>query len=198
VNDDARHSRTGDRSFTVSLVTHLSAGLALVLVVAGAFWGLGQIQAPDGDPTPPEIVAGDEPGEPATPETPAETPDPEPEPTDEPADEEPDPATEEPEAPAAFAPGEISVQVRDAAGDGGARMRAVEQRLRADGYRVVATHTAIRIYERSTIFFTQGAEDKAHFMAGNYPEFTIVDEKPDNLSASVNVHVVVGQDYPAP
>lgn len=196
-----KHTPPGDRSFVVSLATHLSAGVALVLVVAGAFWGLGQIQGtPAGDPTitPPEITAGEtpdapppatEPADPAEPDEPDEATD---EPT--PANDEP---ADEPET-GAFEPSEISVQVLDAAGDGGTRMQALVAELRADGYRVVATGQARRIYERSTIFYTDGAQEKAWFVSSEYPAFTIVEEKPSSLTSSVEVHIVVGEDYPQP
>jgi hypothetical protein len=204
-----KHTPPGDRSFVVSLATHLSAGVALVLVVAGAFWGLGQIQATSaGDPTitPPEIAAGDEtpapegtppatePSEPVEPDT-TDEPD-ETEPADgEPADE---PENGENGEVRAFEPSEISVQVLDAAGDGGARMQALVAELRADGYRVVATGQARRIYERSTIFYSDGAQEKAWFVSSEYPALTIVEEKPSTLTSSVEVHIVVGEDYPEP
>lgn len=206
-----KHTPPGDRSFVVSLATHLSAGVALILVVAGAFWGLGQIQgSPAGDPTitPPEIAAGDE--TPAPEDPPPATEPAEPDEPDDAAPDETEPADDEPvDEPEngengqdgetrAFEPSEISVQVLDAAGDGGTRMQALVAELRADGYRVVATGQARRIYERSTIFYTDGAQEKAWFVSSEYPALTIVEEKPSNLTSSVEVHIVVGEDYPEP
>ena len=176
---NAKHTPTGDRSFAISVLAHLAAGVALVLAVAGAFWGLGQVRAPE---TTPVITAPDE-----TPDTPDDAD--EPEETDEPE------AADEPEETRAHAPQDVSVQILDAAGDDGTRMRVAEGWMRDDGYRVVATNRAVRTYEQTTVFYTPGAEDKARQVAAEYG-YAVVEEKPDNLSDSVDVHVVVGQDHP--
>lgn len=209
---NGKHTPSGDRSFAISVLAHLAAGVALVLAVAGAFWGLGQVRAPDTtpvitapddtpDPTS-EAADTDEPAdEPAG--TPADAPDEseEPDDADEPADaDEPDETdeTDEPDEPAdtrAHAPQDVSVQILDAAGDDGTRTRVAEGWMRDDGYGIVATGRAIRTYEQTTVFYTPGAEDKAQQVAAEYG-YPVVEEKPDNLSDSVDVHVIVGQDHP--
>lgn len=200
--DDGRLSG-GDRSFRASVVRHLASGIALVALVATAFWGIGQMQAPEvGDPviedpgTAAETAPDD--ADPATAgdDTDAETPD-DATPTEAAtADDEAPPADTETAATGEADPADVSVQVLDAAGDGGARADAAEAALREHGHPIVARHQAVRTYEQSTLFYTPGHEEEARQIAARHPEFTVVEEKPDNLSDSVAVHVVVGLDYP--
>lgn len=201
----------------MSVARHLGAGIALVAVVAGAFWGIGQlrtdepgdpvIEAADTETTPPSTPAQTGPSvaptetesTPAAPTTsppgspiPSETPSPSPQPD---VGSEP-PATETEEPSPRFSPSEISIQVLDAAADGGGRAEAAASQLRADGYDVVAVNRAVREYTTSTLMYSPGHEAEARQLARAYPEFTTVEPKPDNLSDSVDVHVVIGSDYP--
>jgi hypothetical protein len=102
---------------------------------------------------------------------------------------------DEPAETRAYEPNDVSVQVLNAAGEDGTRARVAEGQLRDDGYRIVATNPAVRTYERTTVFYTPGAEGKAQQIADEYG-YAVVEEKPGNLSANVDVHVVVGQDHP--
>lgn len=200
--DHGRHP-DGDRSFRASVVRHLASGAALVALVATAFWGIGQVRAPGaGDPVIEDpgtaTAAADEGADPATTaedtdagETPVDAPEaPSP-------DDEDSPSDAETAATAGFDPSEVSLQVLDAAGDGGARADAAEAALRDAGHPIVARHPAVRVYEQSTLFYTPGHEEDARQIASQHPQFTVVEEKPDNLSDAVAVHVVVGADYPA-
>ncbi len=93
-----------------------------------------------------------------------------------------------------IAPSTISVQVLDAVlDDDQAAARRVGDELRGDGYRIVATNQAIRTYEKTTVMYTAGFEAQARQIAEEYG-FTEVREKPDNLTDSVQVHLVVGLD----
>jgi hypothetical protein len=91
-------------------------------------------------------------------------------------------------------PGDVSVQVLDADGvlDGTPFDRVVAT-IADVGYRVVATNPASRTYEATTVFYTAGNETAARELAVvlGYDE---VAEKPDNLSDSVSLHIVVGAD----
>ncbi|HEX2029410.1 MAG TPA: LytR C-terminal domain-containing protein [Nitriliruptorales bacterium] len=205
MNRDARHRPDGDPSFLTSLLRQLAGAVALVTVVTAAFWGIGQmrvgsqgpvIESPSADvssatPSPSNGGSPDPRPEaiPSTPIGPVGTP------TAAPTTAGP-PTTASPE-PARADPSTISLQVLDAAGDGGARSRAALQRLRDAGYRVVARNRAARRYAQGTVFYTRGHEAEARQVAGDLPGRWVVDEKPSNLSASVGVHVVVGTDYPA-
>lgn len=197
---DARHTPPGDRSFASSVVRHLVAGAALVAVVALVFWGIGRFRAPTGDG--PVISAPSDVGttEPSAVDT-AASATPEDTPTERTA--QPTPPREtvaaspsESAVPTAGDRSAISVQVLDATGGDGSRMQDVVAQLRELGYRVVATNRAVRRYERSTVFFTEGRRDDALMIRHDIPALSVVEEKPDNLSDSVEAHVVVGEDYP--
>lgn len=200
-----KHTPAGDRSFAVSVVVHLAAGVALVAAVAGAFWGIGQVRGPEDGPVIVGAPDDDAPSPSPTPEPvtadPEPTASPRPTPTTD-DDGSQDDGTEVADEGGAtdddteVTPSEVSIQVLDATGDGGGRAQAAVEALRADGWRIVATNRAARYYERSTIFYTPGHEAAARALADRYPEFDIVQEKPDNLTSSVAVHVVVGGDYP--
>lgn len=145
--------------------------------------------------------AGDAPsttdGTDAEPASEAPSAEPEPEPTTEAPSPDPEPEPE-PTATAttdgAIAPSSISVQVLDAVrDDGSAAAEDVEQRLKADGYRVVANNPASKTYEVTTVFYSEGYEAQARQIADAYG-WSAVEPKPSNLSSSVQVHVVVGLD----
>lgn len=211
-----KHSPPGDRSFAISAVLHLAGAVALVAAVAAAFWGLGQVQTV-GDPVITEPVETPEPTptELAEPADEADEPEPadEPDPADEadepdaPADDGSDTVEDEPaddtdtdEEPAdedrAVEPSSVSIQVLDAAGDGGGRASFAATRLQSDGYRVVAENQAFRTYERTTVFYSSDGDRIAAQQVADEYGYAVVEPKPDNLSASVNLHVVIGQDHP--
>ncbi len=169
-------------------------------------------EAPQEQPEPPASEEpGDEPAseEPAPaseePEPPSEEPEPEPTPTPTPTPSPTPTPTPEPEPspePTATASEDgdripnssISIQILDAVLDDGDQ--AVDKwraTLRDDGYRVVAKNDAIRKYEKTTVMYTAGFRAQAEQIAKDYG-FTEVQEKPDNLSDSVQIHLVVGED----
>jgi hypothetical protein len=211
----ARHTPSGDASFALSLVRHLGAAVALVVVVAAAFWGIGQVQAEDtGDPlaasgsptpaatTPATPDSGATPTGPADAATPAPTT-PDDDPTDEPTadatpppEPSPEPTVSEPvpSGQGDVDPAEISLQVLDAVlDDGGETAARVTDQLSADGFRVVARNQAIRRYAVTTVMYTPGNEAKAQQIAARYG-YDRVEPQPGNLSNSVDVHLVVGAD----
>lgn len=198
---DGKHAIPGDRSFAVSLLRHLAGAVALVAFVSAAFWGIGRVRPTIGEigvardgirlegpsaaiAPPPESEGAPQPGlapsilagspSPALSQTPS--PSPSASPT------------------ASIAPSRISVQVLDATGDGGVRARTAVARLRADGYKVVATNEASRIYSRTEVFYSPGHEAEARQIAAAYG-FSSVRPKPSNLTSSVDVHLVIGRDY---
>lgn len=196
---DGRHTSAGDRSFAASVARNVVAGLALVGVVSVVFWGIGQLDAADGAGNPVITAPSDEPAalasptestEPPPPPVTAEEPTPTPTPTPTPSPT----AT----ATAEIEPSEVTVQVLDAAGDDGSAAEDATGRLREAGYVVVAENAAVRMYERSTLFYTEGHEAEARAIAEVLTEFDVIEEKPDNLSSEVDVHAVVGADWFAP
>lgn len=187
-----RHTRPGDRSFAVSVLRHVAAAVALVAVVSAAFWAIGRVRPaarptvepaatipPEASPTAPAASPPASPTAPpttATPTIPTPTAPATPPPTPE-----LDPAT-------------VTVQVLDAVlDDDGAAADRVADRLREAGYRVVAVNRAVRVYERTTVFYSPGAEAAAAQVAALLGSEQVA-PKPDNLTAAVQVHVVVGID----
>lgn len=61
----AKHTPPDDNSFQLSLVKHASAAVALVAVVAAAFWGVGQIRTPEDDLAVEQVDETASEGEPA-------------------------------------------------------------------------------------------------------------------------------------
>lgn len=94
-----------------------------------------------------------------------------------------------------FEPSDITIQVLDAVGDGGSTHGAVLDCLETAGYDDLIPNSASRIYASTTVFFTPGEENQAmaQQVAGTLG-VGAVEEKPGNLSDSVPVHVVVGED----
>jgi len=209
---DGRHVPPGDRSYLLSIGRHLAGAAALVLVVASAFWGIGQVRTETGDPviTEPTSLAtepADQPTDPAptdpaveptTPVTTAPTA-----PTIEPTDEPTEAVTAEPTAPAASPqpaaegdvdPAAVRVQILDAVlDDGGEAAARVRDELEEAGYRIIATNKAVRPYEQTTVFYTEGNQAAAEQLAARFG-FDVVEPKPDNLSEGVEIHLVVGMD----
>lgn len=202
---NGRHTISGDRGFATSLLGNLAGAVALVTLVATAFWGIGRMQptAEIGDTGGGDVPALEGPpvGIAPLPETESdlrapplstltETPRamlspgaaPTPIPSESPT--------------ATIAPSRISVQILDAAGDGGVRARSAASRLRRAGYRVVAINEASRVYPRSEVMYSPGNEAKASQIAAAYG-FSSVRPKPANLTSAVDVHLVIGRDYQA-
>jgi cobalamin biosynthesis protein CobT len=211
----AKHTAADDASFRTSLIRHVAAAVALVLGVGAAFWGVGQLRSDDpgtpvvAQPTEDDPDDGGD-GEPADPDdagdgTPTEDPTdgPEETPTDEATEgTEEETATEEPTedepedtSTEAVEPASVSVQVLDAVlDDAGVAAQGVADQMEADGYRIVVVNRASRVYAVTTVFWTPGNEAAARQIAAQYG-FDRVELRPDNLSDTVSVHVVVGQDY---
>ena len=191
---DARPAEDG--GVGAALGRNLVGALVLIAVVAAAFWAVGRVR--DNDPGDGPIITG-----PSTPvavdsttpsgveTSPGATTSPSPEPSGsvspEPTGPPPDPT---------ISPSAVSIQILDAAGDDGTRADAADEALRAAGYNVIVVNRAVRVYEESTLFYSEGQEGAAQQIAASFPQFTVVQPKPDNLSSDVAVHVVVGRDYP--
>lgn len=220
----AKHTPPDDRSFALSLVTHLGAAVALVAVVAAAFWGIGQVRAEDGDdpvvaapsedetaaPVPTDVQTGEPTPELTATAEPTDEPDVEPTEavTDEPspvvtetATEAPSPTpTSEPSptatAPATgeFDPSEISVQVLDAVLDDGGE---ASKRVMEE-----LQADGYRVVARNQAVKRYDVTT-VMYTAGNEAKarqiaaqygFSRVEPQPGNLSEQVDIHLVVGAD----
>ncbi len=180
----------GDGGALSPLVPYLGGLAALVVGLAVVFWGVGQIRGGGAADEQPTVSAPTTPAAttPAT-STPVGTPSP----TDgaTPTATPTGPATPT-EPTATLAPADVSVQVLDATGgEGGAAEVAAD--LQDAGYEVVAENAAVTTYEQTTVFYTEDRQDAARQIADEFG-YPVVEAKPDNLSSSVDVHVVVGQD----
>lgn len=96
---------------------------------------------------------------------------------------------------ATFEPGDITIQVLDAGGDGGTAHDAVVGCLEDAGYDSLIPNDAAVVYDATTVFYTPGGDNQAMAQqAASAIGVASVEEKPSNLSDTVPVHVVVGGD----
>src|SRR6266545_2357088 len=72
----------------------------------------------------------------------------------------------------------------------------VATRVRAAGYEVVAANTALGSYRVSRIYYTTGHRADAEAFRERFPAFEVVAPAPSNLSRQVDLHAVIGQNYP--
>jgi LytR cell envelope-related transcriptional attenuator len=86
----------------------------------------------------------------------------------------------------------ISVQVLNGSGSPGAD-RVMADRLEKLGFEIAAIVEASKVYERTTVFWSSDETKPAAEALAERFGWT-VEPKPQNLSADVSVHVVVGQD----
>jgi outer membrane biosynthesis protein TonB len=160
-----------------------------------------ETEPPTEEETEPPTEAETEPPTEAETEPPTEA---ETEPETEPETEtEPEPATEtetepateeetEPE-PARIDPSTVTIQVLDGFQvDAGAAAQEVSATVRELGYQVIAENRALR-YSITTVLYTAGSQAAAEQVARDLG-VDVVAEKPDNLSDTVMVHIVVGAD----
>lgn len=191
-------------AFVGTPLGQFAVGAFALVVGAAMLFGLIGLVADDGGPIVDPVAGGPtdpttdptDPGEPTTP-----TDDPTNGRTTDPT-EGPDP-TDDPEPtgdPTALDPTTIAVQILDAVPESTDNHKAVVACLRDAGYtRLIDQHRASRAYEMTTVFYTPGGDnaDMARQVAAVLG-VAGVQEKPDNLSDSVPVHVVVGRDSTNP
>jgi hypothetical protein len=72
----------------------------------------------------------------------------------------------------------------------------VADRVRAAGYDVVAANTALGNYRVSRVYYTAGHKADAEAFRERFPAFRMVAPAPSNLSRQVDLHAVIGQNYP--
>lgn len=93
----------------------------------------------------------------------------------------------------------LSIQVLDGAGDADATLEAVAA-LRALGFTVVVDDPptqARQPYSQTTVFATAGFEEQAAALVEADPRFTTVDDNPGTLDDSIDLHIVIGEDWPS-
>ncbi|MDX1511274.1 MAG: LytR C-terminal domain-containing protein [Nitriliruptorales bacterium] len=188
---DPAHSPPGDTSFRDSLVRNAASAVGLVIVAALVFWGLSAIGNDDGgvvvaNPTPTATPTQAPTGAP----TPTVAPSPTPTPTPTPSPTPTPTVTATPEPPVT----NPSIQLIDAVlDDDGAAFNRVKSQLQAAGWTIRFETSSFRVHDETKIWFTPGNESVANEIRADLG-FGIVEPAPSNVSASVNVHVVVGKD----
>lgn len=193
----ARHADPDRSSFYRSLgFAALKAAGALAVVIALTVVATMLVDGRDAD----EVVRlepGASPtasGTPTPSPTSAATPSPTPTPT--PTPEETTPPLVEPGAtPTGADPDGVTVQVLDG-GVGEEVTLTVVAALEEVGYEVVAVSTARCCYEQTTVFYSEGREEVAQALSASDERFGVVEPNP-NLTEDVDIHVVVGSDWPS-
>ncbi|HEU4396705.1 MAG TPA: LytR C-terminal domain-containing protein [Actinomycetota bacterium] len=89
----------------------------------------------------------------------------------------------------------VTVQVLNGAFVTGLAHRVATQ-VRAAGYQVVAANTALGNYRVSRVYYTAGHKADAEAFRERFPAFRMVAPAPSNLSRQVDLHAVIGQNYP--
>lgn len=187
-----RHSADGQGPFYRSLVGWFLPWFLVAAVVGIAVWFLVG------------ALGGDEPTSPVALET--ASPSPSPTPTSEPTEtlvvasptDEPSPKrsrrpkrTRSPQPKPLIVEG-INVQVLNSTSDTSVD-DAIAARLSDLGFRIENLERASRTYPRTTVFWSYPeAQEAAERLAARFD--WVAQPKPDNLSASVAIHVVVGND----
>lgn len=194
----ARHVDPDDNSFRRTLARAALGGLVALAVTAGITGALARTRAPGGQgPT----VAFESPtAEPVT-EEPEDAP-----PSELNADGGFSTITPTESATAAAEPTEtevptedvstIQVQVLDGVGDV-VRADDAQDVLTELGYNVVLEDAAAVEYAVTTVIYTSGNKDAAEALTRRDPRFTTIAPNTD-LQAKVDLHVVVGADWPEP
>ena len=88
----------------------------------------------------------------------------------------------------------VTVQVLNGAFVAGLAHR-VADRVRAAGYEVVAANTALGT-PVSRVYYTDGHRADAEAFRERFPAFQEIGPAPANLSPQVDLHVVIGKNYP--
>lgn len=184
-----RHSSPDQLHFYKSVVSWFLPWVLIAVVVGTAVWiaveavsGATEGSAPAAATTPEPTAKPDPTPEPETPK-PEESVEPSVKPTAEP--------TPTPEAEPLITEG-VTVQVLNATDSAGAD-DAMADKLSKLGFTVVAVESASSRYDATTVFWsTDATKEAAQRLADKFG--WVAEAKPENLSTTVGLHVVVGAD----
>ena len=191
-----RHSTGDDGAYLRSLIGWFVPWAIVALAVgAGIVFLVDWVGAPEVRP-PPASHLGVSPSPTSSAEVVVATPSPEPSPTPSPK-QSPTPSpkpssTEEDRRDVKLITKDVNVQVLNASSDPDAAER-MAQRLTALGFRIESIESASTDYEETTVFWSYAEARRAGLALAERFDWT-AEEKPENLSAEVAVHVVVGAD----
>jgi hypothetical protein len=96
---------------------------------------------------------------------------------------------------AVLAPADTRIQVLDGRRDDGAAYAAAVARLEELGYTVLDSGHAVRPYETTTVFFTNGNEAQAEVLRDTDERFHTIEANTRGLSEAVELHIVIGTDW---
>lgn len=185
-----RHSKPEQGPFYRSVLGWIVPWVFIAAVVGGAVWfAVGVLGGDDispaatkEDPSPSDEGREPEP-EPSDTEIDIATP----EPTEEP---DPEPTEDEPDQP--LITEGITIQVLNGTSDAAAD-DSMADRLEGLGFEIAAVEASSVTYTRTTVFWSYPeAEEAAKRLADRFG--WVAEEKPGNLSDTVALHVVVGND----
>lgn len=172
-----RHSAPGNLPFLRSIVAGMIPWLVVGAVVAGAVWVA--VNTVGGDESQPEVVA------PSPTESAEGLPEPviTPTPSEEPTPDDDEPVDFE----------GVTAQVLNATGGVTGAGQEMADRLARMGFDIIAIDTALGEIDVTTIYWTASSgRPIAEALASK--NGWIAAKKPDNLSSSVEIHVLVGKD----
>jgi LytR cell envelope-related transcriptional attenuator len=192
-----RHSSPRQWPYVRSIVKWFAPWIVIGAVVVAALWsGLGAVLGKNGGPNPSAAAAS------GPKSTVSETPTLKPTPTkvSTPAATKPHNSKPKPKpkpkpskAPALITKG-ISVQVLNATGVSEAAQRMAD-RLASAGFQIVAVDTAVGHYTKTTVYWAvPSAKSAAEAMAAHYGWQVGPKPPSTNLSSTVDIHVIVGDD----
>ena len=186
-----RHSSGSDLHFYRSVVAWFLPWLVIAGVIGVAIW-IGVDALGGDDPTPVAAVTPSEQETEAEPsETPSDEASPSPSASKSPKSS-PSPTPEQSPTPVDLITEGVSVQILNGSGTAGAE-NTMQTRLEGLGFEVVAVGQASKAYPETTVFWSfEESRRAARALAARFG--WVAQPKPENLSATVDVHVVVGQD----
>lgn len=186
-----RHSKHEQGPFYRSLLGWLLPWILIALVVGVAIWFVVNAIGGDGvEPSSADASPSPSPSaEPSPTETEIVVASPKPSPTKEPK---PTPTKSKKPKEVALITEGINIQVLNGTTDSLAD-DALADRLERLGYRIEAMDDSSRAYARTTVFWSYPEAQRAGEALAARMGW-VVRPKPDNLSATVALHVVVGED----
>lgn len=186
-----KHSSPEQGPFYRSFVAWLFPWILIGMFVLAAVWvAIDVVGKDDTKITPAAKSTSEPPRDESTEPAETETPEPVASETTEPKPEESEPADDGAEKP--LITEDITVQVLNGTGSTEADDRMAD-RLSSLGYEVVAVQGSSKQYAQTTVYWSfPAAQEAASRLAAKFG--WLVDEKPSNLSSTVDMHVVVGAD----
>ena len=190
-----RHSSDQQWPFYRSVALWFAPWVAIGAVVLAALWiGLGAVVGPNGGSSHPAAAAPTP--KPTATETTTPTPEdsPMPKATTTPAHRaKPSPTPKPTKTPALITKG-VTVQVLNATAVSEAAQRMAD-RLASLGFQIVAVDTAVGHYTKTTVFWAvPSAKPAAEALAARYGWDVGPKPATTNLSSTVDIHVIVGDD----